>query len=555
MKSRGISIAFALLITATAVTLLYSFKLKNSFAWDDAVFIIRADDQADIRNIPGFFVTDQHLLYRPIRSTVYTLVRHFYGLRPVPYHLAGIFFHVAVTLLFLMIVYQISGSARLAMFAALFAGLHPVHCDRAANITGSFDLLGMMFGYASLPLFIQWLKRGTPAFLAGSMVMLSLGLLSSEEVATVPLLMILFFWAIPKEQAGSRNRFAKAIIPAFVLLFAYLALRVQFVHQFARVETHLAGGLYETILTMSVVFWRYIGYALFPFGLSAEHSTTIYEHLGPSPAFAFVGLVTLVAAAFLLKKKAPLFFIAVGWFFIGLAPFSNLIPLQTLMAERYFFAGLFGVAILYGWFFDRMTKAENPKIRIVSLVCVFLILGLYFFLSVQRIHTWYDRNTLWADVMKKDPNTYMGNLNWGNILCEKGDNKNSMLHWERANKIKPNGHEIYIAFGNRQVELNHPDKALEFYKTALNVRPGHLPAQEGIMQAKLLLGEHIEAIRLAMQIMETNPNNLVSLSVVSYILASRGHCDKAIPFLERLIANAPSGKLKEAAKLNLAKCK
>ena len=555
MKPKGISIAFALFFTAAAVIFLYSFKLSNSFVWDDAVFIIRADDQADIRNVPGFFMTDQHRLYRPLRSTAFTLIRHFYDLRPVPYHVAGIFFHMAVTLIFLLILYQISGNARLAMFAALIAGLHPIHCDRAVIITGSFDLFGMMLGYASLPLFIHWQKRGSAGALAGSLVLLSLGLLSSEEVATVPLLMILFFWAMPKKQPESQGRFLRAIVPAFILLFVYFILRFHFVPQFARIQSHQAGGLYETILTMGIVFWRYIWYAVFPFGLSAEHSATIYHNLSPLPFFALAGLAAMIAAAFLWRAKAPLLFIAVGWFFIGLAPFSNIIPLQTLLAERYFYAGMFGVAILGGWLFDAFADLEKRNMKIAAVSCIFLVLCLYFALSIQRIHAWHDRKSLWSDVMKNEPDTYMGNLNWGNILSDEGDTESAMKYWERAWEINPKGHETHIAFGNRQMQLNNPAKALEYFSTALELRPGHIPALEGVMQALLILKNETEAFGLAAQIIETNPNNLVSLNVVSYILASRGHCAQAIPFFERLIANAPAGELKETAKLNLNNCK
>jgi tetratricopeptide (TPR) repeat protein len=553
MSQRRITIGIALAVVAVAVIALYAQKLGNRFVFDDYAFVIGSGEQADIRNIPGFFTTDQHRLYRPLRSTAYTLVRHFFGLSPVAHQTAGLLFHLAVTLAFTLIVYQLSASPRMAMIAGLIAGLHPVHCDRAVPVTGSFDLLGLAFGYGALAAFLAWARNKNRSAFIGGILLLLLGLLSSEEAATIPLLLVLFRMAMPKEE-GSGRRYGAAIMSAFALLVVYLFLRSAFVPEVARVKGYAAGGLFETLLTMAVVFWRYIGLAVFPFGLAPEHDVAIYQTISFTPILDLIGLVILAVLAFLVRKTRPLVFVGIGWFFIGLAPFSNIIPLDTLLAERYFYAGLFGFALILARGIDLLIDNTSDAKRVIVVVCTVTILILYFILSSTRIVIWHDDRSLWKDALEKEPRTYLANLNFANVLHSEGDKEGAMGYWQTAAKIKPDGFEVYVAFGNARMEEGDYGGAKEQYLTALRHKEGHLPALEGLLQAELALGKTDLAFRMAADLLKENPNNLVSLNVVGYILARSGHCDRAIPILKKLVALAEKEDLQKAALQNLEYC-
>ena len=545
--------ALAVVIVGLAVFALYAQKLNNPFVWDDHAFVLNAPEHDRVENIPGFFTTAQHRLYRPLRSVVYTLARHFWGMNPAVHHAIGMTYHILIAMIFTIIVLLLSGNLRVAFFAGMIAGLHPVLCDRTVSVTGSFDLLGMMFAYGAVAAFIAWLQKKNARWLAASMVLLALGLLASEEAVTAPLLMVLVFLTLPESQEN-KKRFAWGIGIAFSLLFAYLAVRSQMIPGFARVNQHAAGGVYETLLTMSVVFWRYLGLALFPHSLAPAHSVTIHSQLSLVSVAAILGLVALVVAAFALRKKKPLVFVAVGWFFIGLAPFSNLIPLDTLYAERYFYSGMKGFAIVAALVLAYLMDNAKGARKVFALALIGTVFGFCFFLSAQRIEIWKSDRTLWADALQNDPDTYLANLNWAGVLLKEGDLQGNYQYLDRAVQLDPNRPEVFVGFGNFYMKMSDPAEAAEQYRHALRIQQGHLPAIEGLMQAELDAGNTNEAYRLALELLESFPNNLVSLNVVGYILAGSGHCQQALPILRRLVLLARDEDTAAAAGANLKHC-
>jgi tetratricopeptide (TPR) repeat protein len=546
-------IAPVLFLIAFCVLTLYSQKLSNGFVFDDYAFIIGVTEQTDIRNIPTFFTTDQSRLYRPMRSVAYTLVYALFGYSVIAHHLVGIFLHTGITLLFSLIVFRLSGSRRLALLAGLFAGLHPIHCDRAVNMTGSFDLLGTFFGYAALLPALRYMRRGKPVFLLATILLLGVGLFSSEEAATALFFMILLFLAdTDARKKPARGTLLFGISGAAVAF--YLLLRSAIIPGFSRVEQYAAGGIVETLMTMSIAFWRYIGLTLAPFGLSVEHATVMYKQVSLVPVLALLGLVALAIVAFVVRKNQPLIFVAIGWFFIGLAPFSNLIPLQTLFAERYFYSGLFGVGLALAIGADKGFAYFKGGAKVAFSIAMVAYGVSLFALSTERIHVWHDAKSLWSDAISKEPNTYLGNLNWGNELSNLGETEKALAHWKRAAQIKPTGHEVWIAFGNVEMTQGSPAQAKMFYQKALDARPGHIPAREGLMQAHLKLGNTNEAYRFGVELLKTDPKNLVSLNVVGYILAYSGHCREAVPVLKSLRDNANKDLQRSAAQTGLEFC-
>jgi len=551
MPLAKLTIKLSLLIVAFCTLLLYVQKIDNEFVFDDYAFVLGDPSHTDIKNIPGFFVTDQSLLYRPLRATAYTVVYSLYGHSSKAHHLVTLFFHLAVTLIFTIIVYQLSGKAFPALIAGLIAGIHPIHSGRALWITSGFDLFGTIFGYGALAVFLAFQKRGGAGLFVAFILLLTAGLAGSEEMVTVPLLMLLFF--IAKKDWGEKKRFALSFLMASFLTFSYLVVRKMIIPGFSRVDQYTAGGLYETVLTMLVAFCRYIGLAFFPIGLAPARSVTIYSQVLWAPLLAFIFLAIFAFSGVIARKKSPMVFVAVGWFFIGLAPFSNLIPLQTLFAERYFYAGFFGFAILFALLLTWIMEKGKGRTKYPAVIFTTLLFGVFFFLSSERIAVWHDSESLWKDAIKNDPETYLANLNWGSIVY-KEDKEKGLIYLRKANKIRPTGHEVKVSFGNHHVSIGEVEKGLEYFHQSLKLRPGHTPAMEGAMQAMSLLKNYNDAWKMANSVLERNPNNLVSLKTKSYILVSLGRCDPARDIIESIKHRMTTPEQREMINSMIALC-
>ena len=198
--------AIAVIVLAAICVVTYLPKWDNHFVYDDFAFILDAKENAEIANVPGFFFTDTQRLYRPMRQTLYTLVRHLFGLSAPAHHAVGIALHAAITAMFFLLLLALFKRPRLAFFAAAISALHPVHVARVANTTGSFDLLGIVFAMAALLAAAGYLKQGGPRRLLFALLLFSLGLLSSEEAATVPLFFALQIFLQKNALKNRKNR-------------------------------------------------------------------------------------------------------------------------------------------------------------------------------------------------------------------------------------------------------------------------------------------------------------------------------------------------------------
>ena len=536
------------------VVFVYGHKLDNGFVFDDHAFIEDAPEQSDLRNIPGFFATDQHRLYRPLRSSVYTLVRHFWGLDPVAHNAAGIGFHGLVVLLFFQIVFSLSQNLRASFFAALIAAVHPMATSHVAFMTSSFDLPGLIFAYASLALFLSWMQKGARWRLLCTLALLLVGLLGSEEAATVPFFMALFYLAMPRAQNNAR-RFVAALAGSLVILIAYLALRAVIVPGFSRIDQHVAGGLYETVLTMAVVFWRYVRFCFFPVGMAAEHAVPIHTALSPAPVAALIGILALVGIAIVSRKKNPLIFVFIGWFFVGLIPFSNLIPLQSLFAERYLYCSLMGFSLGAGLLFDLLlSKAESHRTRRAALIGIAAVVGIFTVMTLARIDVWHDDKTLWADALKKQPMTYAANVNYGSELYNAGAKDEAMVYWQKAARIDPTAAQAFVCMSNLLQEQGQYEKAIATYKLALENNPDDVPTLEGLVQSEMAAKQFDRAFARAIRLLKRHPTNSICLNAVSYVLIGRNQCEQAIPFLKVLVRAGSTEVFHEIAKTNLKSC-
>lgn len=553
-SQRGRRILGAVLVLV-ALTAVYAAKLENGFVYDDRVFIVDAHDQADPANIPAFFAGHQHRLYRPLRSTIYTLVRQIRGLDPVVHNVAGIVFHALAVLVFYTLVLALSKSVRAATFAGAIVALHPLASAHVAFITSSFDLPGLVLAFGALAVYLGWLNRGGRWRLMLTWLLLLAGLTGSEEAATVPLFMVLFYGLDPQRSA-KRGRFVVATAGAVALVAVYIAFRAHAIPGFSRVDEYVAGGAWETVLTMSVVFWRYVRFAFFPVGMAAEHAVPIYTGLFPVPLIAMAGMLALAGAAFALRRRLPWFGLSVGWFFIALAPFSNLIPLQSLFAERYGYSALMGFALGLGWGVDRwLGRLRGRTAHHVAAAGFAGLLVAYALLTALRIPVWHDDYALWTDAIAKQPNTYNANVNFAGGLIERNDPKRAMVHLNRAVALDPKQAVAYTSIGNILREQGRHAQARESYVAARQRDPQSLNALVGLAQTELALGMIKLALLHGADVINKDPDNVIGLNVFSAALIGSGRCAQAIPVLRRLIDAAgddsPFGGI---ARVNLASC-
>ncbi len=507
-------IAISLVVLVSLISYINIFK--NEFVWDDHVFILENPDIRSLSNTPLFFAKDAEGLYRPLRTLHYTLIYSFAGKNEFWYHFNSLFFHAIISILVFLIINGILNNKSISLVSALIFASHPIHTERVTNITGGFDLLGIFFMLLSFYFYIKFSKYNNKKHLLFSLLLFLIAVLSSEEAVTLPLLIVLYEFCFNKEKFNDLSSIKRHIIknnlPYFAIALFYIAIRFFALGIRGRIENYLAGSFYLTMLTMLKAYIYYIYLLIFPVNLTVYHEIKAAASLLDFKVI-ISALILLSIIFFAVKnhKNKALFF-PVFWFFIALAPFSNILPLQTFIAERYLYVPSIGFSLLVSYFLFQIYSfnLKNKKILQYSVIAfIVILLGFYAARTIDRNNDWKDDLTLWSETVEASPGSSRAHDNLGFTYERMGKVKEALQEFEKAVKLQPNNfdamanlgvayaksgmhneslaalkksieikkyHKTYDKLGLIYAELNQDEEAIEHFKEAINLAPRYAKA-------------------------------------------------------------------------------
>jgi len=295
---------------------------------------------------------------------------------------------------------------------------------------------------------------------------------------------------------------------------------------------------WDYLCTQFNVLVIYIRLLLLPVNQNLDYiypfKTGFFDGFTP---FAFGLLAGLILLAVWQRKRYPVFFLAVFWFFITLSVESSLIPIRDALFEHRLYLSMFGFAFLAAW----LTFRFLPGRRVAAVFICVLMVGTLGFATYLRNQVWRDPVTLWSDVLAKAPqnaraclnlgkafaakkryedatrcyrfllnadlknvkaynnlgvvlkkqgdiagaircyknaievdsDSYMTHYNLGNLLDEQGDLEGAVRHYTEALRIKPENVKAHSNLGVVLSRMGNSEKALTHFQKALRIDPGN----------------------------------------------------------------------------------
>ncbi len=566
---------------ASVAILAYANIYANGFIWDDGTFIVRNEKIRDLSNIPEFFLSGEYNLYRPLRTVWYTVLYALSGLNPAGYHTNAIVLHTWISLLVTAITQRFVGRWEAALLAGLLFATHPIHTERVTIMTGSFDMIGIGWALLSFYLFL----RGVRGWALATYI---LGLLSSEEAVTLPLLLFLFdLWG---RREGEGARFRAAPLPWIGVTVGYLVVRTLILGRVGRVSAYPAGSLLNSLLTLPAIEVRYLGMLVSPLELCADIDFPVVT--SPlSPRFLLpLGLLLLLGSGVLLLSRGGGRRIDfwIGWFFVTLLPFSNLLPGAVLIAERYLYFPSVAFAVLAGWGLTALGDAlrrryVRGRLAVVLLSCI--LIGGCLAQTRSRNRIWHDPLTLWRATVRCAPHKgrpyyqlalaleaageeaaaienyraairryppYARAMNNLALLYRKRKAYDEAERWlRRAVETDPTHAEARFNLGVLLSETNRQEEAIDAFLAALEVSPNYRKSAVRLGMTLAGMGEGWETIWPKLEGMEAAPWLFAGLAIGS---EARGDAARARPFWERFLALAsdPNDPFVEIARRRLS---
>ncbi|MFH1316468.1 MAG: tetratricopeptide repeat protein [Candidatus Woesearchaeota archaeon] len=464
-------------------TLIYANTFRNDFVFDDPGFIVNNYEIRDLKNIPSFF-TEPTIgsLYRPLRTTWYSIIYQISGQDTWGYHLNSLIFHVLVTILFYFITLKVTEKKNLSFIIALLFAAHPIHTGRVTNMTAGFDILGIFLMLLSFYFYIIFSKDKKKNFLYYSVIAFILALLGTEEAITLPLLILLyeFIFGQKTDMIKIKNVYNNIRwFGSYVVIFlAYFIIRTLIIEKIGRSAVYYAGSFSVSVYTTFTVFIRYIRLLFLPLNLNVEYIHDLQYSLFEWKAFvSLLIIIALLVFAFYIRKRSKFISFGIFWFFITLIPFSNIFPVNVIMAERYLYVPSFGFCLILGFVFYKLINFKsgspnvNKTVKAVSMLALVILLLWYSSVVIQRNSEWRDSISFWEITIGKEPRASRPYDNLGIEYLDMGNHADAIDYFLIAIDHNPLNHIAYANLGRAYAEIGEFDKAKSSLIKSIEIHP------------------------------------------------------------------------------------
>jgi tetratricopeptide (TPR) repeat protein len=238
---------------------------------------------------------------------------------------------------------------------------------------------------------------------------------------------------------------------------------------------------------MTTVMVRYVWLLFWPGGLSAFYGYPAKNAIDIEVVGAMLLLLATAGAAWYLARTNRKMFFWAAVTVLGIMPVSQIIPLVTLMNDRYLYFPMLGAAALIpGLIYNLRTSADRAKKIYVIPVLATLIFVLAI-VSFNRSKVWQNSFTLWSDAHEKFPKHPLPSFGLGSIYLQRCDLQRARDYFLEAYQLGMKTNMVVLNLGRISLSLGDLAQA-EIYITALNAKYPDYPL--GLM----LLGDYYRRV-------------------------------------------------------------
>lgn len=517
--------------------------------WDDNGYVTKNTAIRGItwENIRTAFTSVYVGNYAPVQILSYMLDYSIWGMRPAGFIFANILIHAVNSVLFYYLLSRLSWQRSAAFAAAFIFLVHPVQVESVVWISQRKNVLSLLFFLVSFLWYLSY--RDTPEkqrkiWYVASLIAFILALLAKSVAIILPLVLVSFdFCMAPPAARKNLKNLLVDKIPFFAVafIFVFITIKSQSSTMGGGLASRVGGTPFDTLLTMLPVFVQYLKMVFWPADLSAVYAPAIKTGIDLEVALA--ALVLLLVAGlgiFLYQRRRDLLFWFV-LFFLGLLPVSQIVPIVTLMNDRYLYFPMLGAAaFITSSLFLAIDKAGTAKtlVRAAAGAIFLLLVGHYLMVTYDRIPVWKDEQTLWEDAVRKVPNSPKARFSYAHILEYHGKLDESVKQYETGLSLNPVAFERY-SLARLYEKKGLLDKAKEEYQRFLVQLPAFLDARNNLALIYLNEGKLDQAIEQYRTALQYDPAWARGYNNLAVAYSKRGNKDEALRNVEKAVSLSP----------------
>jgi tetratricopeptide (TPR) repeat protein len=519
---------------------------RADFSYDDRDFV---ETNQSIRTLAGALAAfgepfpphqPQRALYRPLTNLTYAFDHAIWGEQARGYHLANVALYAIVVLLVYGLARAYLPAPGYAFSVALLFSVHPVHCDAVDSIAGRSEILCLLFSLVALLLFLRTLREprprlGQPALLA-SAAAYALACLAKESGAVLPAVLAVHCWVLrpPARGAGLRAwlRELRPVLPHAVVLASYAALRMGVLGRFSPETAILRGSDFWThVHTMGTVFFFDLRLLVLPNILEVDYYYQaligLVDRATPASLLGWLGLLGLLGVALRLAlrhfgergeraagepsslaRERAVALCSFSIFFATLLPYSHVLEIGALIAERFLFAPSLGFLLLVTLAARRLLE-RRLRARAALAVAVLLVAALASagaWRSHARAADWRDDVRLWRSAEQHLRGDKRVHTNLAGAYIERGELGSARIQLDKALELDPHYIPALGNLGILQLEEGRLDEATAIYRRIVEEDPRDFLAWNNLGIIEMRRQRYASAVEHFRRALEINPN-------------------------------------------------
>jgi len=450
--------------------------------------------------------------------------------RSLGWHTTAVFLHLLVTWLVYLLVKKMTGRFTLAWLTALFFGVHPVHHEVVAWISGTTESLSAVLVLGAFLAYLRSLEKSKTIWMTLSCVLYALALLCNESSIVLPVLVFAHGWIgrSPGERAEP-DEFDGKIYGSLTSALFYLPIMAVYFYMRYRVSTGYFQPFANTslsmwLLTLPSVLFFYARNWFSPTHLSANYDLYYQMRLDWAHV-VFPALIVFAMGCVIWVSRKQFGFREVGsaaaWMIIPLLPALAFVVFKPdeLVHDRFFYLPSIGAALLVALCVERYLKSRQtvfgqPLGVVVGALVLTLVLAA---VTIRTARFWKDNHTLYTRAHKiapENPAAASGlseelidqkefdqaeallesaqlkgggdarfALNLGRVEYHKKQYPKAEENIRRSIALGPYAGEPYVYLGMIQLKQDHPREALVSLQRAVELSPmeAHFRTSYGIV--------------------------------------------------------------------------
>src|SRR5438309_2455185 len=486
--------------------------LGYGFVYDDDVQVFDAVAARNWQSRYTYFVSSvwsplksgplNHNYYRPLFYFWMRINAALFGYHAFWWHLTSIALHLAATILVFYLLRRHFENPWMATAGALIFGVHPVHIESVAWVSGVTDPLAAIGLLGSLLLWLKATdtereglvmspathvnpKSGIRGQRAASLLCCAAALAAKEAAVVFPAIVFLYALADLAAPADSssggtadlrkRLRFAvREGLPYAGLAGAYVITRTVALHSFPAESSWISGR--SVLLTAPSVLLFYIGHLVWPFRVHLFYDFHVVGSASePSFWLALLLLAALAGGGVWLWRRIHWLGIpaAALWILLPLAPVLDITLFQRddFLHDRYLYFPAIGLAIAGGFLTQKVWGAgDTPRRRLLVFVSLTLLIAALAGSTAVQSTPWQDNLALYTAAAEHSSNT-MARNNLASELAARGRLEEARTILQSVIQQRPDFWLANYNLGYVQYRLRNLDEAETFLRRAIALNP------------------------------------------------------------------------------------